>query len=528
MKRSDNAVLDQAIALSKAGHFSDAERLFKALLLRQPNHVRALDRFGILLAQVGRFEEAERSIRQAISLGSRSGKAFYNHGTILKHLQRWPEALEAFSKALAIDPADPETWNNRGTVFNDLTRYQEAINDFDKAISLQADFVGAFYNKAKSLLLSGRHAEASAVLDRALTVKPELAETWIARQSLLQSPHALRRSTRPFQPEPAEAWVACGNVLYQYQRLTSAGPALAAYDRALALKPDLAEAWLGRGNILHLLMRNDEALAAYDKAVAIEPDLTEAWLGRGRTLQALKRSAEAIVAYRQAREKGCDAELIQCTLASLGAEPVPDSAPRGLVTDLYDRYADHYDQHVIGVLKYRTPDLLLDALGSFLPSSGLDILDLGCGTGLFGARLRSRARTLTGVDISPSMLKHARHREIYDNLFCGELTEFLPTQARNFDLAVAADVFGYIGNLSGVFQGVRGALRPGGFFCFSVEAGDERDFVLKTSLRYAHSVAYIRRLAGDYGFVLQTTESRVLRQDEGVDVGGHIVIMRNA
>src|ERR1700731_26088 len=122
---SDGNVLDQAIASSKAGYFSDAERLFKRFLLRQPNHVRALNQFGILLAQIGRYEEAERHIRRAISLGSRSGATFYNHGTILKALRRPLEALDAFNKALAINPADPETWNNRGAVFNDLARYGE-------------------------------------------------------------------------------------------------------------------------------------------------------------------------------------------------------------------------------------------------------------------------------------------------------------------------------------------------------------------------------------------------------------------
>jgi predicted TPR repeat methyltransferase len=459
----------------------------------------------------------------------RSGQTFYNHGTILKYLQRLPEALDAFSNALAINPANPETWNNRGTVFNDLARYEEAINDFDKSIALQADFVGALYNKSKSLLLSGRHAEASAVLDRALMVKPDLAEAWVERQSLLQSPHALRRSTRPFGPGLAEAWVACGNVLYHYQRLTCAGLALAAYERALTLRPDLAEAWLGRGNVLQALTRSDEALVAYDKALAIEPDLPEAWLGRGQSLQGLKRLAEAIVAYRQAREKGADAEFIQFTLASLGAEPTPAVAPKGLVIDLYDRYADQYDQHVIGVLKYRTPDLLLASLGRFVPSSSrLDILDLGCGTGLLGARVHPRARTLTGVDISPNMLKLAWHREIYDNLVCSELTEFLQTQAGNFDIVVASDVFGYIGDLSGVFQGVRRALRHGGFFCFSVEAGDEKDFVLKTSLRYAHSDAYLGKLAKHHGFGLEMIESHYLRRDEGMDVVGHIAVMRSS
>src|SRR5258708_1550342 len=175
-------------------------------------------------------------------------------------------------------------WNNRGTVLNDLARFDEAIADFDKAISLQADFAGAYYNRAKSLLLAGRLADASAAFDRALMAKPELAETWVGRQVLMQAPHPLRRSRRPFAPSPAEAWVACGNVLYHHRRLTCAGPARAAYDRALAIKPDLAEAWLGRGNILNLVGRNDDALVAYDQAVALEPDLAEGWLGRAGAL----------------------------------------------------------------------------------------------------------------------------------------------------------------------------------------------------------------------------------------------------
>jgi Flp pilus assembly protein TadD len=148
---SDDRILDQAIASYKAGHFSDAERLFGIFLVRQPNHVRALNLFGILLTRIGKYEEAEPRIRQAIGLGLRSAATFYNHGIILKFLRRPLEALDAFNAALGINPADPEAWNNRGTVFNDLVRYQEAISDFDKSISLDANCAGAFSNKAKSL-----------------------------------------------------------------------------------------------------------------------------------------------------------------------------------------------------------------------------------------------------------------------------------------------------------------------------------------------------------------------------------------
>jgi predicted TPR repeat methyltransferase len=525
--RQDDDGLERAVAASRAGDFSDAEHLFKKFLLRHPAHLQALYQFGILLAEVGRHAEAERHIRQAIDRGLRSPQIFYNHGTVLKHLQRPLQALDALDRALAIGPADAEMWNNRGTVLNDLARFEEAIADFDAAISLQADFAGAHYNKAKSLLLLGRSAEASVALDRALTAKPELAEAWVARQALTPVPHSLRRSRRSFEPALAEAWVACGNVLYHHRRLTCAGPALAAYDRALAIKPDLAEAWLGRGNILNLMGRHEEALPAYDKALAIEPDLAESWLGRAEALQELKRKEEAVLAYRRAREAGCDAEFIQCTLASLGAEAAPRRAPRGLVIDLYDRYADQYDQHVARALKYRTPELLSDAIARCAPTSGLDILDLGCGTGLLGARLRARARTLTGVDISANMLKVAQRRKIYDELVCDDLVDFLRTRSDEFDIAVAADVFAYIGDLSDVFLAVRGRLRPGGFFCFSVEAGGEEDFVLRTNLRYAHSAAYVRKLAEDHGFAPEAIESSVIRHDGRAQVLGHLAVLRS-
>ena len=89
-------------------------------------------------------------------------------------------------------------------------------------------------------------------------------------------------------------------------------------------------------------------------------------------------------------------------------------------------------------------------------------------------RLPPFARTLTGVDLSSNMLKIARRRQIYDDLICAELVEFLGKRPKSFDMAVATDVLIYIGDLSSAFHGVRGALRDGGLFGFSVEAVKKR------------------------------------------------------
>jgi predicted TPR repeat methyltransferase len=126
------------------------------------------------------------------------------------------------------------------------------------------------------------------------------------------------------------------------------------------------------------------------------------------------------------------------------------------------------------------------------------------------------------------MLKVARQRQIYDELVCSELSEFLSTQARELDVVVAADVFVYLGDLSRVFRAVRSTLRDGGLFGFSVEAGAEQDVVLRSTLRYAHSAAYLCKLSLDHGFVVESFTSEVLRQEDGSDVVGHLAILRRS
>jgi predicted TPR repeat methyltransferase len=485
--------IHSAISLHQQGRLREAEQLYRAALEVNESDFDCLHNLGLLHAQERRFEEAIRLLRAGARQDPRSVEAHSNLANVLATLERHDEAAAGFRIAIALKPDFAEAHNNLGKALAMQGHIEEAAGRYAHALALRPDYADPHLNLGNVRREQGRFTEAAAHYGQALAIDPRLAE----------------------------AHYRLADVLGKQGRI---GEATGRYQRALALQPDYAEAWLGLGGAFEQAQRHFDAIAAYDKAT----NLAEAWLGRARVLKRLNRLPEAVVAYRQALAKGGDPEVIRFFLASLGAEPAPRAAPPHLIRTVYDQHSAHYDQHMVGTLKYRIPDLLLDAMARYMPSRALDILDLGCGTGLLGARFSPLARTLIGVDISSKMLAIARQRRIYDDLVCSELVELLQARSARYDVAIAADLLAYFGDLTSVFREVRGALRAGGLFGFSVEACEGLDFALGPALRYAHSAAYLRRLSQEHGFLVETIEAKALRRENGNDVAGYIAVLRHA
>ncbi len=148
-------------------------------------------------------------------------------------------------------------------------------------------------------------------------------------------------------------------------------------------------------------------------------------------------------------------------------------------------------------LGYRGPQVLCEAIERAAPGRRFaHVLDLGCGAGLFAAAIVSRAEKITGVDLSPAMIEQARAKGFYERLAAADLTDFLAAEpAESADLAAAADVFVYVGDLGAVFAGVFRTLRPGGLFAFTTQSGPSQGFAVGDDLRFSHSESYLRELA---------------------------------
>jgi tetratricopeptide (TPR) repeat protein len=85
------------------------------------------------------------------------------------------------------------------------------------------------------------------------------------------------------------------------QRLGRRADAIAAYDRALAIRPKFAAALSNRAMVLKDAGRHEDALADVDAALTLAPEQTEAVITRANVLLDLGSRQEAELNYRRAR-----------------------------------------------------------------------------------------------------------------------------------------------------------------------------------------------------------------------------------
>ncbi len=272
-----------------------------------------------------------------------------------------------------------------------------------------------------------------------------------------------------------------------------------------------------------------EAADLMAQALEMVPQWVAGWNLLGGYREAAGDIAGAVAAWTELLQldaKGLFGAALK--LAAHGAGGSTEAAP-AYVEALFDDYAPRFEDALVGRLGYRTPEALETVIRMAMARRGLGRfgrgLDLGCGTGLMGGRLRPLVERLEGVDLSANMLGEARRKGIYDRLEKADLKAVLDMEQASIDLIVAADVLNYVGALEAPLAAAGRALRQGGITAFSLEthAGSE-PVRLGTSLRFQHAVEPTLQLCRAAGLEVTSVEPVVIRMDRGVPVDGVIVL----
>ena len=287
------------------------------------------------------------------------------------------------------------------------------------------------------------------------------------------------------------------------------------------LYPAASVAADGLGAVLLEAQYLPTAIAEVQRALRLDPDyeaarlhLGEAWLAAGEADKALEAFASLPPEMGGLAAKMVEAEAMR-------TRPRSDA---GYVRHLFDQFSTDYDARMIQQLSYRAPAILRElAEMTMAGRAELAVLDLGCGTGLSGAAFKEKAARLDGIDLSPAMIAKARARGIYDALAVGDIEGELGVEG--YDLVLAADTLVYLGDLEATMSAVARALKPGGFFLFTVEKKDGAGFQLGPKRRWRHSEGAIRALAKTHGLDIAGLLECVPRMEAHAPVEGFAVAL---
>lgn len=115
---------------------------------------------------------------------------------------------------------------------------------------------------------------------------------------------------------------------------------------------------------------------------------------------------------------------------------------------VYRDWAANYDDDVLVSLGFTGGDRIADLLAEHLAERRVPVVDLGCGTGAVGWRLRAHGfEAVDGLDISPEMLAIAAGKDLYRALLVVDLLDQLPFAAGSYGAAISAGTFtsGHVG-----------------------------------------------------------------------------------
>jgi predicted TPR repeat methyltransferase len=280
----------------------------------------------------------------------------------------------------------------------------------------------------------------------------------------------------------------------------------------------------------------DYAAAAelLEQCLEIAPHWAPAWFGLGQARERLgdAHAAAAIAAYRRALVYDPQDVLgASLALARLRVAETPAAAAPAYVARLFDQYAPHFEEHLVGGLDYRAPALLRDAVVEVCARTNRPMrfgraLDLGSGTGLAGAAFRACVGRFEGVDLSVGMIAQAHAKGIYDALYVDNIVDHLRTSRdRSLDLILAADVLVYIGDVAPLFTQLARVLTSDGLFAFTAETHDREGYAIGNDTRFAHSKKYIENTARQVGLSVRLLNEGSTRHNKGAVVPGLIGVL---
>ena len=165
-----------ALEHHRAGRLAEAEKGYRALLQREPQHADSLNLLGVIALQTGNVGSALALVQRAVALRPDAAPCRNNLGQVLERLGRDDEAAGCYEAAIELDPSYAEPHNNLGVLRARRDRLTDAEAHYAKAIELDAQYAEPYTNRGNLLKDRGELDAAIASYRRAIEIRPDLSQ----------------------------------------------------------------------------------------------------------------------------------------------------------------------------------------------------------------------------------------------------------------------------------------------------------------------------------------------------------------
>jgi predicted TPR repeat methyltransferase len=499
MSDSIEQIKKSAAYFLEEGNHQEARALYERLCELNPNDANCLALAGILNTRCKLFSKAKTYLEKAIQADPNFLLAYVYFADLLVLNKDYAKALDLLAITFEIDSGYGLAYEKLGDVLSHTQKHLEAERAYIKAISCLPPALGAFLKLADLY-------EQSKENDKSLNCYLEYIKHF---------------------PNDITGLQKLG---YFYNKQGRFKKAIECFKKSLEINPQQPTVSFNIGVAYQALGQIDDAIKQYIDTISLFPDHGKSYANLGYLMYGLGKHDKAREHLRYADILMPNNPQIRHMLAATGGVETPQAASKEYVKTTFDNYADNFESHLINKLHYRTHEYLLEC---FLDASSNDqhlslLLDLGCGSGLCGQLFKPYVDNMTGVDISPNMIKKAQEKDIYTTLEIADICDYLDKSDTCFDIILSGDVFVYIGDLEKIFEKCSNHLRCDGLFIFSVEKSDnqQHDYMLQASGRYTQSEKYIRGLAKNSGYSILIKREKALRLQDNLPVLGMLFVLQ--
>ena len=168
----------------------------------------------------------------------------------------------------------------------------------------------------------------------------------------------------------------------------------------------------------------------------------------------------------------------------------PEEARKEFARPIYRNY-----KKIIKQAEYTAHLRIAKLIINALRKKQAKILDLGCGPGHSSLLLFEKGYQVTGIDISPDLIKQAK-KFPFHKLICQDLEKPLKVPKNHFDAAVMTGVMEYLDHPLKAFKQANKALKTGGYLALTIPNKTTKDKEIGIHTYYQKDIEPLFKQAG--------------------------------